>query len=79
MQLGARRQEPEALAGQEVKGSFEKYMNKTLHEITSLAVIINARGILPDNFELDARIPDLGLAFEWDAGGGRIHSSSCTP
>lgn len=64
---------PKLLQGQEVKGSFEKYINKTLHEITSLAVIINARGILPDNFELDAWIPDLGIAFEWDAGGESTH------
>ena len=64
---------PKHLQGQEVKGSFEKYMNQILHKTTSMAIIINARGILPGNYGLDAWIPDLGIAFEWDAGGESTH------
>lgn len=64
---------PKLLQGYPVTSSFEKFMNRALHEITSLAVIINARDVLPENHELDAWIPDLGIAFEWDAGGDDTH------
>ena len=61
------------LQGQPLRSSFEKHMSKVLHNFTSMAVIINARGVLPGNYELDAWIPDLGIAFEWDAGGDATH------
>lgn len=64
---------PKLLQGYPVTSSFEKFMNRALHEITSLAVIINARDVLPGNHELDAWIPDLGIAFEWDAGSDDTH------
>lgn len=39
---------PKLLQGYPVTSSFEKFMNRALHEITSLAVIINARDVLPE-------------------------------